>query len=110
MPKYHGIKIEATGQNIVTVGDGNQVDSRYGIVASELAELKRALLTSHQLTEAEKLTVVADIETIQSQLAKREPERSVIRTVWNAIEKTASAVGLAANAAKLGGLLTPLLG
>jgi hypothetical protein len=25
MPKFHGIKIEATGQNIITLGDGNQI-------------------------------------------------------------------------------------
>jgi hypothetical protein len=109
MPKFHGIKIEATGQNIITLGDGNQVDARYGAVASELAELKRELLNSNQLTEAEKLAVVADIETIQSQLVKKEPEKSVIRTIWSTVEKAATATGLAANAAKLGGLLAPLL-
>jgi hypothetical protein len=27
MPKFHGIKIEATGQNIITLGDGNQIDA-----------------------------------------------------------------------------------
>ena len=26
MPKFHGIKIEATGQNIITLGDGNQIN------------------------------------------------------------------------------------
>jgi hypothetical protein len=25
MPKFHGIRIEATGQSIATVGDGNQM-------------------------------------------------------------------------------------
>lgn len=27
MPKFHGIKIEATGQNIITLGDGNQINA-----------------------------------------------------------------------------------
>jgi hypothetical protein len=30
MPKFHGIKIEATGQNIITLGDGNQIDAKFG--------------------------------------------------------------------------------
>lgn len=30
MPKFHGIKIEATGQNIITLGDGNQIDVQFG--------------------------------------------------------------------------------
>jgi len=29
MEKFKGVKIEATGQNIITVGDGNQVNAEY---------------------------------------------------------------------------------
>jgi predicted transcriptional regulator len=29
MKKFHDIKIEATGQNIITLGDGNQVNVKY---------------------------------------------------------------------------------
>jgi hypothetical protein len=29
MDKFHGIKIEATGQNIITVGDGNQINAKF---------------------------------------------------------------------------------
>src|ERR1044072_1849517 len=29
MEKFKGIKIEATGQNIITVGDGNQVNAKF---------------------------------------------------------------------------------
>jgi len=109
-PRSEGVKIEATGQNIITVGDGNQVDARYSPVANELAELKRALVKSDQLDEASKREIVADIDTIQNQLAKANPDRSVIQRIWTAIEKTAIAVGLAANAARLGGLIGSLIG
>jgi len=30
IPRFHGIKIEATGQNIITVGDGNQINAQFG--------------------------------------------------------------------------------
>jgi hypothetical protein len=109
MSQFDGIKIEATGQNIITVGDGNQVDARYGTVANALADLKNAMKGSDKLTESEKLVAVSDIETIQSQLAKVEPDRSVIKRMWTAIEKAATVAGLAGNLAKVGGMLAPLL-
>lgn len=108
MPKSESVKIEATGQNIITVGDGNQVNARYSGVANELAELKRGLVNSDELNEPNKREIVADIDTIQSQLAKAQPDTSVIHKVWVGIEKTAIAVGLTANAAKLGRLIGSL--
>jgi hypothetical protein len=107
--KFKGIKIEATGQNIITVGDGNQVNARYGDAASALADLKKAFLQSDKVNETQKLEVVADIDSIQSQLAKTEPNRSVIRTIWGGIRETATGAGLIANVAKIGELLGPFL-
>jgi hypothetical protein len=46
MPKFHGIKIEATSQNIITLGDGNQVDAKFGDAGQSLAELRSAITTS----------------------------------------------------------------
>src|SRR5712672_3204769 len=43
MPKFHGIKIEATGQNIITLGDGKQVDATLGELGSALANLRDAI-------------------------------------------------------------------
>src|SRR5439155_25333274 len=54
MDKFKGIKIEATGQNIITLGDGNQVNARFGDVAGALADLRTALVNSTSVTEAEK--------------------------------------------------------
>src|SRR5258706_950474 len=69
MPKFHGIKIEATGQNIITLGDGNQIDAQFNELGSALAELRK-FVTESPVAEATKLTLAADIDTIQSQLAK----------------------------------------
>src|SRR5487761_2209013 len=43
MPKFHGIKIEATGQNIITLGDGNQIDARFTDLGKALVELREAI-------------------------------------------------------------------
>ena len=69
MPKFHGIKIEATGQNIITLGDGNKINAQFGELGSRLLDLREAVVASDE-PEQEKMAIVADIETIQSQLAK----------------------------------------
>lgn len=95
MPKYHGIKIEATGQNIITLGDGNQINAKFGNLGRALADLRGAI-TKAEGEEGAKLGVVADIETIQSQLVKQEPNRNIISTAWQTV-KTAAVVGEFAN-------------
>lgn len=109
MPKFHGIKVEATGQNIITVGDGNQVDARFESVANGLAKFKEAVRASTELNDSAKLNIVADIDTIQNQLAKPEPNKSVIKTVWEGVKKVAAGTALAADVVTLSGVMTPLL-
>jgi hypothetical protein len=91
MPRFHGIKIEATGQNIITLGDGNQINARFGDLGKALADLRDAVVRAEG-QEAEKLSVVADIETIQSQLVKHQPSNGIITAAWEAI-KGAAVIG-----------------
>ena len=81
IPKFHGIKIEATGQSIVTVGDGNQINARFSDLGSALASLRQTI-TKSIAPESDKMNLVADIETVQSQLAKPSPNRSIISAAW----------------------------
>lgn len=92
MPKFHGIKIEATGQNIITVGDGNQVNVKYSDLGNALANLRDGI-TNSKVSEANKLALVADIDTIQSQLAKPEPNRGILSAAWTAVKAAASIDG-----------------
>lgn len=94
MPKFHGIKIEATGQNIITVGDGNQVNAQFSDLGEALAELRDAI-TKSQTLEKDKMSFVADIETIQSQLAKPQPNRSIVAAAWEAIKGAGAIQGCA---------------
>jgi len=110
MEKFRGIKIEATGQNIITVGDGNQVNVKYQDGAGALVELKKAFLQSASITEEQKLDIVADIDSIQSQLAKANPSRSVIKGAWEAVKGFDTVVGIAEKVGKVAALLAPLLG
>ena len=109
MDKFKGIKIEATGQNIITLGDGNQVNARYQDAAGALVDLKQALLQSPALTETQKLDVVGDIDSIQSQLAKANPNGAVIQGAWEALSKLDTVLGLAEKLSKVAPFLVPFL-
>lgn len=109
MDKFKGIKIEATGQNIITVGDGNQVNAQFEEAAGALIELKEAILGSSELTEEQKLNAIADIDSIESQLAKSEPNGPVIKGAWESVAKFDKVLGLGAKIAAVAGFLAQFL-
>ena len=107
MQKFHGIQIEATGQNIITVGDGNQVNAKFSELGEGLAVLRDAV-TKSDASEAEKLGLVADIETIQSQLAKPEPNHGIIKAAWETVKGAAAIDGCATLVTKVAALIGEL--
>jgi hypothetical protein len=109
MDRFHGIKIEATGQNIITLGDGNKIDAQFSEVGEALLQL-RDLVVSANLSEGEKLNYVADIDTIQSQLAKAAPSKPIIQAAWGTVKGAAAINGCATLIMKIAGLLAPFLG
>ncbi len=105
MAKFHGIKIEATGQNIITLGDGNQINAQFGDLGKALAELHETI-TKSNVSERDKLTLIADIDTIQSQLAKPEPSRGIIAAAWETIKTAAAIQGCAGLVERVGALIS----
>lgn len=108
MPKFHGINIQATGQNIITLGDGNQINAQFGELGKALVELRDEIARS-QTDEAEKMSLVADIDTIQSQLAKPAPNRNIVGAAWEAVKGAATIDGCVGLVQKISGLIGPLL-
>lgn len=108
MPKFHGINIQATGQNIITLGDGNQVNAQFSELGQALVDLGEAIARS-DAPEVEKMSLIADIDTIQSQLAKPEPNRSIIGAAWKAVEGAAAIAGCADFVAKAAHLIGAFL-
>jgi len=94
MPKFHGINIQATGQNIITLGDGNQVNAKFSELGHALVELRDAITKSNAL-EADKMSLIADIDTIQSQLAKTQPSEGIVATAWEGVKAAATIGGFA---------------
>lgn len=108
--RYPGINIEASGSNVITLGDGNVVNVVYQGLLHHLSELKEAITRSDKLTEAQKLEVAVDIETLKDQLAKPEPDREVAGRLWPRIAKTADVAGLAALALQVASTAQGLFG
>jgi hypothetical protein len=90
--RYPGINISATGQNVITLGDGNIVHAEYSELRGYLDELKDAITSSPTLSEAEKLDYAVDVESIKDQLAKPKPNKSVVQQLWSGLEKILSRI------------------
>jgi hypothetical protein len=106
---FHGINIQATGQNIITVGDGNQVNAVFRDVGQTLSELADQIRQSTELTEEQKLEYVADIQSMQAQLAKPQPNRSVLRSIWSGLQALATIQGVAGALERVSMVLGPLV-
>jgi hypothetical protein len=109
MPKFHGIRIEATGQNIITLGDGNQINAKFNDLGTSLVELRNAI-TQSDVPEADKLALVADIDTIQSQLAKPAPNRRIIAAAWEAVKGAAAISDCTTLVERVAGFIAGLVG
>lgn len=92
--KFSGIKIEATGQNIITLGDGNQINSKFENVGNALNELKEAVKVNPNITEEAKIDYVTDIDSIQGQLSKPNPNKGVIKSLWEGLNKLVTIDGV----------------
>ena len=107
--RYGDINVNATGANVITLGDGNIVNAEFNDLRMELDELKRQIVKSN-LSDEQKLEAAVDIETIKDQLAKPTPDPVVTSALWSRIEKAALLAGLGEFVANVGHLIAPLVG
>jgi hypothetical protein len=94
---------------VTVVGDGNVVNTNFTDLSRVLNELKTEVQSNSTINDEQKLAVVADIDTIQSQLQSPRPNKSVIGMLWAGIENVVTAAGLVDVATKTGALIGPLL-
>jgi len=107
--RFEGIRIQATGQNIITIGDGNQIEARFREIGEALANLADAVKASESLDDSAKLELVADINSMQDQLAKKKPNKGVLRSLWTGVETAAKAAGIVEAATKVKEFITSLM-
>jgi hypothetical protein len=81
-------------RGVTVVGDGNVVNTTFTDLSRALTEMKKAVLDEPALDDNQKLNVVADIDSLDAQLQKPEPQKSVVQTLWAGIEKVAAVGGV----------------
>lgn len=96
-------------KGVTVVGNDNVVNASFTDLATILQEMRTAVLECESLEDQQKLEVVADIDSLQSQLQKPSPSREIVKNVWGAIEKVVTAAGFAELVAKAAVMITPLL-
>jgi len=96
-------------RGVTIVGDGNVVNTTFTDLSRVLADLKQAVLAESKLADDQKLDVVADIDSLEAQLQKPEPKKSVVQALWSGIEKVAAVGGAVEFLHRAGELIQPLL-
>lgn len=91
------------------MGDGNVSDSEFHDPHRASGDLKEAITSNPDLDESQKLNFAVYVESSRDRPAKPEPGRRVIRHLRGALENLATIEGLAAAAARIHRLLSPLL-
>lgn len=106
--RYH----EAPAQFISVLGTGNQiiVESTTGAVSQAVAieqerapafhvlsQLKDALERDQTLVDSQREDLLADVQMIEQQLRKREPNRTVLAALLEPLSRVASGAGLVAD-------------
>jgi hypothetical protein len=96
-------------QGVTIVGDGNLVNATLTDFSRALSELKQAILAEPSISDDLRLVTVSDIDSLQSQLQKPNPDKSLIRTLWSSIEKVATVGGAIEFVQKAAELIAPFL-
>ena len=86
---YSDVNITAVN-SAVQLGTGNVVNASFVGLAEDLDRLSKAV-AALDMEEEEKLSVIADIETINGQLAKPTPNKSIVKAAWDAITNSKAA-------------------
>lgn len=108
--REHISKVNITNVHGVTIiGDGNVVNTNFTDLSRLLSELETTVLESPDISEEEKLNIAADIGSLQNQLSKPRPDRGIISTLWNGIEKAVTGAAFIELVQKAAGLVSSIV-
>jgi hypothetical protein len=107
--RYAGINITNI-QGVTVIGDENVVNADYSELYQALNELEKSVSSSNELSDEEKLNITSDVESLKSQLSKREPDKSIISKLWSGINKAAQVASVVQAVAQVAVLVQPFIG
>jgi hypothetical protein len=97
-------------QGVTVVGEGNVVNTTFADLSRTLTGIRSAVLSSNDIPDKTKLEAVSDIDTLQAQLQKPTPDKSIAQRAWQALEKLATVGTLAELITSAAHLIKPLIG
>jgi preprotein translocase subunit SecD len=101
-----GNKINITNiRGVTVVGSGNIVNVEHTDLSELISDLIQKISSSDNFEEEQKLDLTSDLNTIQNQLSKTKPDKSIIGKVWSGIEHVVTAGGFVELATKIGELI-----
>ncbi|MBA7715978.1 hypothetical protein ES703_125037 [subsurface metagenome] len=97
-------------KGITVIGDQNIiVNENYEKLYKSLGILSEVLRKDCTLSDEEKLNYSSEIETIKSQLSKKEPDRGIIKKIWEKLKPLATLSGIATFFQQTSQLISSLL-
>ena len=106
-PRYAGVNISNVG-GVTVVGNDNIVRTQFAPVAEQLHALREAVNKS-EMPDEEKLVVNTEVDRIELELRRDDPDRGVISRSWEAIKATATVASVADFAQRAGLALWPFI-
>jgi len=97
-------------QGVTVIGHDNVVNTQYADLYRSLDILGSEIRGNEELSDREKLSYQAEIETIKSQLMKEQPDRSIVERAWAVLKGVATVSGVVAGADRVHILLRSLFG
>jgi hypothetical protein len=96
-------------KGVTVLGDGNIVNARFTDLSRAIDELEGAVAESGALSDEQKLEASADLSTIRAQIAKQNPERTILGVAWKSLKAIAAVGEVASAAERVGHLIAGLL-
>lgn len=96
-------------QGVTVIGNNNFVRNEYNELFKNLDTLSNELRRTDKVSDEEKVSYLADIETIKQQLAKPNPAASIIKTAWLSLNALSTIEGLAQFYERVELLIKPLI-
>lgn len=96
-------------KGVTVLGDGNIVNAQFTDLSRAIDELDRAVAESSALSDEQKLDASADLSTIRAQIAKKNPDRTILGVAWTSLKAIATVGGVASAAERVGHLISGLI-
>lgn len=94
---------------VTVIGEGNIVNTTFTELSRTLTAARQAILAEPELSEEDKLGAAADIDSLQAQLQKPSPDKTVIQRLWSRIEQAAAVGGVVDLIRQASEYIAPLL-